>query len=173
MTRTSTGVVLLSLLLTTAGADLDACGDKSLSAGGIRMQRALAARYPASILFYAPASSRLEAATHELGLPAVLPQVGHKSRNISTLAELEAAAAAGQYNVVLTDLADVADLQRRLDAVKPGVVVIRVAYQMTKQETAAAAKQAKFVIKAPGHITNALTTIADAVRSSNTVRRKA
>ena len=37
-----------------AGPELDACGDKSLSAGGIRMQRALAARYPASVLAYVP-----------------------------------------------------------------------------------------------------------------------
>ena len=41
-TRTFAASSLLTLLLALGGTDLNACGDKSLSAGGIRMQRALA-----------------------------------------------------------------------------------------------------------------------------------
>ena len=41
--RFTTAMLLLAGLLAAGGSDLSACGDKSLAAGGIRMQRALAA----------------------------------------------------------------------------------------------------------------------------------
>lgn len=166
------GASLLVSLVAFAGDDLGACGDKSLSAGGIRMQRALAARYPASILAYAPPASRLSAATRELNLSDKLREVGHKYREVTTLAELQASAASGQYNIVLADLADVAELQSRFESSPASVVVVPVAYNLTKAEISDASKTCRFMIKAPGRAAQYLVTIAQAVRSRGAVSRK-
>ncbi len=166
------GASLLVSLVAFAGDDLSACGDKSLSAGGIRMQRALAARYPASILAYAPPTSRLNVAARELKLQAKLQEVGHKYREVTTLPDLEASAASGQYNLVLADLADVPALQNRLESSPARVVVVPVAYQLTKAEISEASKTCRFMITAPGRAAQYLVTIAQAVRSRGAVSRK-
>jgi hypothetical protein len=160
-------------LLAIGGSDLSACGDKSLSAGGIRMQRALAARYPAAVLIYAPSASRLQGATHELRLQETLLKVGHKYREVSTASDLQASVDTGQFNIVLADFADVAELQQKLDSSPSRVSIVGVAYKLTKAETAEASRQCRFLIKAPSHAAQYLTTIADAVRSKGRIPRKA
>ena len=166
MTRLLTAVGLAAMGIVALHAGLDACGDKSLSAGGVRMQRALAARYPASILIYGT-SSRLSEATRELKLQSTLQQVGHKYREVSTWSELQSALASGQFNVVIADVSDVADLQTRLESSPSRPAIVPMAYKLTKTETAEAARQSRFLIKAPGRSSQYLTTIAEAVRSTS------
>lgn len=173
MTRTFAAAALLAGLVASAGPDLSACGDKSLSAGGIRMQRAIAARYPASVLMYAPGGSRLIGAALELKLPDMLRLVGHKYREVASLSELETSLATGQFNIVLVDLADVSVLHQKLQSSTSPVVVIPVAHGVTKEQAKQAAKLFRFVIKAPEHPNNYLTTIANAVRSRAAKPRKA
>ena len=62
MKRRFGAMLFVAAVMLAAGPELDACGDKSLSAGGIRMQRAMAARYPASVLGYIPSNSSVSAA---------------------------------------------------------------------------------------------------------------
>src|SRR5262245_22662677 len=131
------------------------------------MQRALAARYPASIVIYGQPSSRLTEATRELKLQATLQQVGHKYREVSTLSDLQSALASGQFNVVIADYSDLADLQARLGSSKPRPALVPVAYKLTKTETAEIARQCQFLIKAPGRSSQYLATIAEAVRSTS------
>jgi menaquinone-dependent protoporphyrinogen IX oxidase len=170
MTRRLAEAACLAVVLTAFAPDLHACGDKSLSAGGIRMQRALAARYPASILIYTPSASRLPDATHELKLQETLRQVGHTYREVTTFSELTASVGTGQFNVVLADFAEVSELQQKLEA--SPVVIVPVAYKLTKAETAEAAKQCRFVIKTPSRAAQYLSTIAEAVRSRSSVPRR-
>lgn len=160
-------------LLACTGSELFACGDKSLSAGGIRMQRALAARYPASVLIYAPTGSNMPGATQALKLQETLHNVGHKYREVSTAVDLQAALSSGQFNVVVAQPADLAQLQRHLDSSAARIAIVGVAYQLTKAETAEAEKVFRFLIKAPSHAVQYLTTIADAVRSKGGLPRKA
>ena len=54
------------------------------------MQRALAARFPASVLIYNPAGSRLQGATRELNFQDTLQRVGHQFREVTTAQELQA-----------------------------------------------------------------------------------
>jgi hypothetical protein len=172
MKRTFVAVGFVTAAALAFGPDIDACGDKSLSAGGIRMQRAIAARYPASVLAYVPAASRLPAATRELKLQETLRQVGHKYHEVASLTELRASVQTGQFNIVVADLADVADLQRDLASAPSRVVLVPVAYKLTKSESAEAAKQCRFLINAPSRAVNYLTTIAQAVRSRSASPRK-
>ena len=153
-------------------SNADACGDKSLSAGGIRMQRATAARHPASILLYAPSSSRLPAATRELKLQEKVREVGHKYREVTTWPELQAAVATGQFNIILADLADVSQLQRHFASAASRIAIIPVVYKLTKAESGAVKKQHGLVIEAPSGAAGYLATIAEAVRSTGSILRK-
>src|SRR5262245_66624357 len=99
MTRRFVAFAVVTTALVAFGPDLDACGDKSLSAGGIRMQRALAARYPASIIAYSPSTSRLSDAARDLKLPDTVRLVGHKYHEVGTFRELRSSIDTGQFNI--------------------------------------------------------------------------
>jgi hypothetical protein len=163
---------ILTAAVLASVSEADACGDKSLAAGGIRMQRAIAARYPASILLYVPSSSRLPGATRELKLQETLRGVGHTYREVATWPELQAAVDSGQFNVILADVADVSELKRHFASVPSRIAVIPVAYKLTKAESDEIKKQRGFVIKAPSGAAQYLTTIANAVRSTGSTPRK-
>ena len=164
-------MLFVAAAVLAAGPELDACGDKSLSAGGIRMQRAMAARYPASVLAYVPSNSPVSAAARELKLPETLRQVGHRYHEVASLSELRASVETGRFNIVVADLGDVADLERNLGS-SASVVLVPVAYKLTKAETRDAAKQRRFLINAPGKAVQYLRTIAEAVRSVSATSRK-
>jgi hypothetical protein len=172
MKRTFVVAGFLTAAALASTADLNACGDKSLAAGGIRIQRALAARYPASILIYTPLASRLSGATRELKLQDTLRKVGHKYREVLTASELQASVDTGQFNIILADFADFTELQQKFESPSSRLVVVPVAYKLTKAETAEAAKQSRFLIKAPGREAQTLGTIVEAVRSRNGSPRK-
>ena len=170
--RFITAILLLAGLLASGGSDLSACGDKSLAAGGIRMQRALAARYPASVLIYTPSASRLNGAAHELDLQKTLRLVGHTYREVASETDLQVQVDSGRYNILLADIADAAALQSRFDSSASRVVIIPVLYNPTKAEAAGAAKRGRFLIKSPGRAAQYLTTIAEAVASRGATPRK-
>jgi hypothetical protein len=172
MKRILTSAGLLAAALVMLGPDLQACGDKSLMAGGIRMQRAYAARYPASVLMYVPASSRLNGATGDLKIERSLLQVGHKYHEVTSWTEFQDSVASGQYNLVLADAADIADVQQRLEAASSSALVIPIAYKLTKAETKALEKECRFLIKAPSREVQYLATIHGALRANSTIPRK-
>lgn len=171
MTRTFALIVATAAVFAT-GPELKACGDKSLSAGGIRIQRALAARYPASVLAYMPSGSPAAAATRKLKLPETLRFFGHRFQEVASVAELRTSIETGKYNLVLADLADVAALERDLGPSSTRVVFVPIAYQPTKEAAREAARQRRFLIKAPSLAVQYLTTIAEAVAFASASSRK-
>jgi hypothetical protein len=172
MKRILASVVLLAATVLMLGPDLQACGDKSLSAGGIRIQRALAARNPASVLVYAPAGSRLNGATRELKLQGTLLQYGHKYREVANWAEFQDSVASGHYNLVLADVADLVEVRQRLESASSFAIVVPVAYKLTKAEIKELEKQSRFLIKAPSKQLQYLNIIHTALEARrNTPRR--
>jgi hypothetical protein len=171
MKRRFGAMLFVAAAVVAAGPELDACGDKSLSAGGIRMQRAMAARYPASVLAYVPSNSSVSVAAVELKLPQTLRQVGHKYHEVATLSELRASVETGRFNIIVADLGDIAELERNLGS-SASVALVPVAYKLTKAETREAAKQRPFLIDASGKEVRYLRTITDAVRSVSATSRK-
>lgn len=154
------------------GPDLNACGDKSLSPGGIRRQRALAAQYPASVLAYAPSSSSVASAARELKLPETLRFIGHRYQEVTTLADLRTAIETGRYNIVLADFGAAGAVERELGPSSARVVFVPVAYKPTKAEAREAARQQRFLIKAPSRAVEYLATIAEAVAFRSAGPRK-
>jgi hypothetical protein len=172
MRRTLVVVGIVAATAATFGPDLGACGDKSLSAGGIRIQRAQAAKYPASVLIYVQPKSRMAAAARELKLQDVLRAYGHTYREVSSSSDFDAALGSGQFNVVMADFASLTDIQRRVEASTSRPATIGVAYRLTKAEAKEAAKQYRFLINAPTREAQYLSTITEAVRSKGSVSRK-
>ena len=165
--RSALVVGLIAASAVVFGPRVDACGDKSLSPGGIRFQRARAALYPATILIYAQPNSRMTAAARELKLQDSLRAVGYRYREVNSLADLDSALASGQFNVVIADFADVAEVQNRIAASVSRPATIGVAYKLTKAEAHEAAKVCRFMVKVPSRAAQYFSTITDAVRSQN------
>ena len=166
------GLLLVAAAVFAISPELDACGDKSLSAGGIRWQRALAARYPASVLAYVPSSSPVSSATRELKFPETLRRVGPRYSEVASLGELRTSIETGRYNVVVVGLGEVADVERNLGQLAARVVVVPVAYRLSKSEIRDAASQQRFLIRAPGKDVEFLDTIAEAVKFGSKGSRK-
>jgi hypothetical protein len=172
MKRTLASVGLLAATVLMLGPDLQACGDKSLSAGGIRMQRALAARNPAAVLMYAPAASRLNEATRNLKLQRTLLQFGHTYREVVSWAEFRNAVASGQYNLVLADVADLVEVEQQLESASSSAIVVPVAYKLTKAEITELEKQRRFLIKAPSRQLQYLNVIHTALAARSSIPRR-
>jgi type IV pilus biogenesis protein CpaD/CtpE len=162
--------VVASFVILRAG--LEACGDKSLSAGGIRQQRAIAIEFPASILIYNPPASRIADAARELKLQKNLRQVGHTYQEATTRAELEAALASGSFNIIMADVAEVPTVRERVKASSSRAAVVAVGYKLSKTDASAAAKKERFLINAPSRSAQYLDTITEAVRSNPPGSRK-
>ena len=167
-TLVAVGVIVAGLMVFRAA--VEACGDKSLSSGGVRLERARAKQYPASILIVAQPDSHMTAAARELKLLHTLEQVGYTYREVTSWADAETALASGQFNVVMADLTYGSDLQQRFASSPSRPVIVPVAYKMTKTETSLATKQYRFLVKAPSTSNQYLSTIADAVRSRSSAR---
>ena len=166
------GLLVLAAAVLATGPDLNACGDKSLSPGGIRRQRALAARYPASVLAYVPANSPVAAAARELKLRDTLKFFGHRYQEVTTLAELRTSIETGRFNIVLADFGSADNLERDLGPSSTRVVLVPVAYKPSQEEARVASRQRRFFIKAPSLAAQYLTTIAEAVAFGSTGSHK-
>ena len=137
----------LVALATLAGvffvsASVSACGDKLVLLGrGVRLQRMLASRHPATILVYLNPGSGISAADREHQLRSLLKLAGHKPRAVTTVAELTTELDSGKYQVVLADYSDAAYLKKEIQASKASPSLIPVVYNPTADQRAAAEKQ--------------------------------
>lgn len=146
-----------SILVAVSAVPGDACGDKLLLLGrGIRFQSRHTPR-PASVLLYLPASVAAGGTLTDPKLESALREAGHALRSASTRQELDEALRAGQYDVVLSDLAHAADLRQALDAAGSTPVVVPVVYllapptsQQKKADVARAKKEFSMVLQMPG-----------------------
>ena len=151
------GISLLSI------AVADACGDKLLRIGrGARFQRS---SHPATVLIYLPSSATADATAKAPKLQAFLKKAGHKPNIVQGADRLSQVLSSGQYDVVLTDLANVAGVQRQAEASGSKPVIVPMIFNSTKAEMAAAKKHYRFVVKNPGNGDEYLDAIEDAMRS--------
>ena len=143
-TLVAVGLVAASLALFRTG--LLACGDKSLGAGGIRFDRGLYQKFPASILIYSQPNSRIGAAARKLNLQQALEEAGHKYREVTTKAEFERELASGAFNVIMADVAETPAVQQSMGTMPKRPAIVAVAYKLTKTE-AKDAKKERFLVK--------------------------
>jgi hypothetical protein len=119
-----------------------ACGDKLVLLGrGIRFQRMLATKHPATILVYLSPGSGISAADREYQLRSLLAFAGHKPRAVTSAAELTTELGSGKYDLVLADYADAPSLEKEVQAAKARPALIPVVYNPSADQRAAAEKQ--------------------------------
>jgi hypothetical protein len=119
-----------------------ACGDKLVLLGrGIRFQRMLATKHPASILVYLNPATGIAAADREYELRSLLKLAGHKPRAVATATELAKEIGSGSYDLILADYSDAAALEKQIPAAKAKPALIPVMYNPTPDQRAAAEKE--------------------------------
>ncbi len=123
-----------------ASQSLLACGDKLVLLGrGIRFQRMIATKNPASILVYLNPGAGISAADREYQLRSLLKLAGHKPRVVATATELTKEIGSGSYDLILADYSDAVALQKQIPAAKP--TLIPVLYNPSADQRAAAEKE--------------------------------
>lgn len=121
---------------------LFACGDKLVLLGrGVRFQRMLATKHPATILVYLNPTAGISAADREYQLRSLLKLAGHKPRAVTSAADLTKELGSGKYDLVLADYSDSAAMEKEVQAAKAKTSLIPVVYNPTAEQRAAAEKQ--------------------------------
>jgi hypothetical protein len=147
---------------------LFACGDKLVLLGrGVRFQRMLATKHPATILVYLNPRTGIAAADKEYELRAVLKFAGHKPRAVTSAAELTTELNSGKYDMVLADYSDAPGLEKEVQAAKAKPALIPVVYNPTAVQRAAAEKEFSCLI-APAKKNYDLLSVVDQAMVSRT-----
>ena len=155
--KISVASAIVFALVIQSPIPVGACGDKLLMLGrGIRFHSRHSPR-PAAVLLYLPAAARGGGPLSDPKLESALTEAGHTVRSVSTQEELSDALRTGQYDVLLTDLAEAPDLQRTPMVVGNNPIVLPAVYllastsqQQVKTDTARAAKEFSLVVQVPG-----------------------
>jgi hypothetical protein len=143
-----------------------ACGDKLVLLGrGIRFQRMLATKHPASILVYLRPESGISAADREYHLDSLLKLAGHKPRAVTSAAEFTKELGSRSYDLVLADYSDAAALEKEMRGSKAKPTLVPVVYNPTAAERVAAEKEYSCLVAPAKKNYEMLTVIDDAMAS--------
>lgn len=139
-------LVLIASTVTFSGIKLaDACGDKTMRVKSGLRYRQIASKHPSSILIHTAALPAGKAAQ----LRDFLKDIGHKATAFDDVNRLSDDLKTGQYDLVLTALAEAPNLQKQVESFTPKTMVVPVMFKRTKVEEAAAARQYKVIVKNP------------------------
>lgn len=155
-------IVLIALSTASSAVKLaNACGDKTMRVGGgLRFLQLQASKNPSSILIHAGALPRENASR----LRDFLKTVGHKANTFDNVDHFDEALKAGQYDLVITNLAAAADLQRQVTSLSPKTMVVPVTFKPTAEE-AAAVRQYKVFVKNPKYAEDFLPAINQVMKA--------
>ncbi|HEX9162767.1 MAG TPA: hypothetical protein VF980_13765 [Thermoanaerobaculia bacterium] len=146
--------------------DAIACGDKFVVFGrGVRFRSAYAATHPAAVLIYMNPASKMPQIEREFRIEAMLKQVGHKPREVSTPEELQTALAGGTYDVVLTDMADVTAVEQVRARTNAKSSIVPTLYNPTADSVSTAQKQYGCLVKAAKRSHDLLLVLDEVMRS--------
>jgi len=155
-------VVLIALSAIWSSVKLaDACGDKTMRVGGgLRFLQLQASKNPSSILIHAGALPRENASR----LRDFLRTVGHKANTFDNMDHFGEALKAGQYDLIMTNLATAAEIQRQVASLSPKTRVVPVTFKPTSEE-AIKIRQYKVFVKNPKYAEDFLPAINDVMKA--------
>ena len=170
---------LLLLVLTVVAisgpglTDANACGDKLLRIGrNFRHHQNIVKLRPARMLIYTPPNSRTLPGTAATQIQNYFQKVGHMPLAVESIDKLIEALKSDHYDLILTDYADAATLQRQVEGSPSQTVVLPVLYKRSKSEQTAAARQYPVLVKNPQDARDFLQAIYN-VMKSRPIERKA
>jgi DNA-binding NtrC family response regulator len=128
---------------------------------GARFQRSI---HPAAILIFLPSNAPEVATSRAPQLQSFLKKAGHKARVVQGVDRLSEAISSSQYDLILADLAEVAEVQKQIDAASSKPSIVPVAIRSSKPEVSAARKQYGCLIKHANNGDEYLDAIYDAMK---------
>ena len=150
-------------LWAVGAVDVVACGDKLVVVGrGLRPKRTKGS-VPASILIFADPKGSLPAALEEGHLRRDLEKAGHRLRSVSSREELDAALDTGTYDLVFADFKVASAIETEAKAAPSKPTVLPTLFNPSDAELAAASKQYKCIMKAPGPQKDYLAVVNEAL----------
>lgn len=142
----------------------DGCGDKTMRVKtGLRYYQTQAAKHPSKILIYSaslPSGKAVE-------LRDFLNKAGHKSRVMDDVGGIKNDIRSSHYDLVLTNLAEAAELQKQVESFTPNTVVVPVLFKQSKLDEKAAAKQYKVIVNNPKDGLDFLIAVARVMNSQS------
>jgi hypothetical protein len=158
-------VVVFTAVLIQLGMNYtNACGDKTMRVRtGLRYYEPLARKYPSKVLIYSAALPPGKGAE----LRDFLNKVGHKATAMDDVSSVKNGIRNSHYDLVLTNLAEAAELQLQVDFSTQKTVVVPVLLKQRKSEETAAKKQYKVVIKNPEDGLDFLIAVAKVMDSQS------
>jgi len=145
------------------GADTFACGDKLVIVGrGMRPKR-VKGSVPASILVYADPKGSMPAALEEGHLRQDLEKAGHRVRSVGTREELDSALDTGSYDLVFTDIKSAPAIETEAKGASSKPTVLPTLFNPSDADLAAATKDYRCVVKAPGSQKDYLAVVNEAM----------
>ena len=143
---------------------VDACGDKTMRVKtGLRYYEPLAKKNPSKVLIYSaalPPGKGVE-------LRDFLNKVGHKATAMDDVSSVKNGIRNSHYDLVLTNLAEAAELQLQVEFSTQKTVVVPVLLKQPKAEEKAAAKQYKVIVKNPEDGLDFLIAVSRAMNSQS------
>lgn len=153
-------IVILIAALTTQFATpyANACGDKTMRVKtGLRFYQTEAAKRPSKILIHSAALPSGKASELREFLNK---KVGHKSTVMDDVGGIKNDIRTSRYDLVFTNLADAAELQKQVASFTPNTVVVPVLFKQSKIDVKAAAKQYKVIVNNPEYGEDFLIAVA-------------
>lgn len=155
-------VVFTALLIQSGMNHADACGDKTMRVKtGLRYYEQ-AKQHPSKILIYSASLPAGKAAE----LRDYLNKVGHKATAMDDISSVKNGIRSSNYDLVLTNLAQAAELQLQVEFSTHKTVVVPVLLK-PKPEEKAAAKQYKVIVKNPEDGVDFLIAVDRAMKSQS------
>jgi hypothetical protein len=156
--------VSLSAFCIVSSSNVLACGDKFVVFGqGVRFQRAYAAAHPANILVYLKPGSKWTTPENRERLLMVLRMVGHRPQAVSTIGEMQAALAAGQFDILLTEFSAVAPATETIAGAGVRPTVIPMVFDPSREELKKIETQNSCAVAVTKRSHELLTVINDAM----------
>jgi hypothetical protein len=138
-----------------------ACGDKLMLVMGSRSSQ-IRPLHPAAVLVY-PGRSASAALLRGFQSQPAFRKAGHRFQLVEDAAGLDAALKAGQYDVVVADVADANELSQEVSSAASKPILLPVAFKASKEEQSTAQKKYHCLLKAPGNSENYLAAIDQAM----------
>jgi hypothetical protein len=144
------------------GGDALACGDKLVVVGRGRPKRVKGVQAAAILVFADPAGA-LPAALDQGNLRKDLERAGHRIRSVQTRQELASALGTGTYDLLMADYKSAASLEAEASAAPSHPTVLPTLYNASPKDLAAAERQYRCVMKAPGPQKDYLAVVNEAL----------
>jgi len=161
--------ILLVALITTLFIQFstpyaDGCGDKTMRVKtGLRYYQPLAAKHPSTILIHSAALPSGKA----VELRDFLNRVCHKATAMEDVGSIKNNLRNAHYDLVLTNLAEAAEIQKQVESFTPNTAVVPVLFKQSKFDEKAAAKQYRVIVNNPKDGLDFLIAVARVMNSQS------